>query len=160
MSARPDRGYAPAVVGGTQATYRCAACGAVNRFDVPAQGPPTCARCRRELDLSGRPQPVDAVALASAIHSSPAPVLVDFSGAGPAAPELVSQAGALAGEVVVLRVDLHAEPAAAEAYHVVVSPTLVLFAEGAELARRAGPAWPDLSAAVAVPRQQPGHPPR
>ena len=143
-------------VGGIQATYRCAACGAVNRLSAPAPGQPTCARCRRELDLSGRPQLVDAVSLASAILCSPAPVLVDFSGAGPAAPELLSQAGALAGEVLVLHVDLPTEPAAAEAYHVVTSPTLVLFAGGAELARRPGPAWPDLPATVAAPRSHPG----
>jgi len=144
-----------AVVGGQMATYRCATCGAVNRLPVPAQGPPSCARCRRDLDLSGRPQPVDAVALASAILCSPAPVLVDFSGAGPTPPELLSQAGALAGEVLVLHVDLRAEPAAAEAYHVAEVPTLILFAEGAELARRDGPAWPDLPAVVAAPRSRP-----
>lgn len=136
-------------MGGSLATYRCAACGAVNSLSAAAAGQPACVRCRRELDLSGRPQPVDAVALASAIRCSPAPVLVDFSGAGPAAPELVSQAGTLAGEVLVLHVDLSAEPAAAEAYRVAAGPTLVLFAEGAELARRAGPAWPDLPAAPA-----------
>lgn len=143
-------------VGGFQATYRCAACGAVNRLPLPTPGEATCVRCRRELDLSGRPQPVDAAALTSAILCSPAPVLVDFSGGGPASPELLSQAGALAGEVLVLHVDLPTEPAAAEAYHVVASPTLVLFAEGAELARRPGPAWPDLPEAVAAPRGHPG----
>lgn len=143
------------VVGGIQATYRCAACGAVNRLPLPAPGEPACVRCRRPLDLSGRPQPVDAAALTSAILCSPAPVLVDFSGGGPASPELLSQAGALAGEVLVLHVDLPTEPAAAEAYHVVTSPTLVLFAEGAELARRPGPAWPDLPATVSAQRLQP-----
>jgi len=143
------------VVGGILATYRCAACGAVNRLPLPTPGEPICVRCRRDLDLSGRPQPVDAAALTSAILCSPAPVLVDFSGSGPASPELLSQAGELSGEVLVLHVDLPSEPAAAEAYHVVASPTLVLFAEGAELARRPGPAWPDLPEAVAAPR---GHP--
>jgi hypothetical protein len=147
-------------VGDSLATYRCAACGAVNRLPVPAPGRPACVRCRRELDLSGRPQPVDAVALASAILCSPAPVLVDFSGGGPTPPELLSQAGALAGEVLVLHVDLGAEPAAAEAYRVAAAPTLVLFSEGTELARRAGPAWPDLPAAGAAPRPSPRAPPR
>jgi thioredoxin 2 len=147
-------------VGEALATYRCAACGAVNRLPAPETGRTSCLRCRRELDLSGRPQPVDAAALASAILCSPAPVLVDFSGSGPTPPEFLSQAGALAGEVLVLHVDLRAEPAAAEAYHVGAIPTLVLFAEGTELARRDGPSWPDLPAAVAAPRPGPRAPPR
>jgi len=133
------------------ATYRCAACGAVNGLSGPVYGECACARCRRTLDLSGSPQPVDAAALVAAIRSCPAPVLVHFSEQGLASPELETQARALAGELLVLQVDPRVEPAAAEAYRVGGAPTLVLFERGTEVARRDGQAWPSLAAAVAAP---------
>jgi hypothetical protein len=138
------------------ATFRCAACGAVNRL---AFGPPEavpCERCRRPLDLTGQPQPVDAAALVAAILACPSPVLVDFSGPGAASPALLAQARALAGSMLVLRVDPGAEPAATAAYAVPETPTLVLFAGGAEVARHAGGgAWDDLADAVAARRPSP-----
>ena len=94
------------------AIYRCAACGGVNHATADAGAPAdACTRCRRPLDRSGQPQDVDAAALVSAIRSSPAPVLVDFSDAPSVALDGVARA--CAGELVVLRVHPSSEPAAA-----------------------------------------------
>jgi thioredoxin 2 len=115
------------------AIYRCAECGALNRAGpAPAQ----CASCRRPLDTSGVPQAVDAAALVSAIRSSPAPVLVDFSTSGDALPGIAGVARAEAGRLVVLQVDPQREPAAVEAFSIAERHTLVLFRRGSEVARR------------------------
>jgi hypothetical protein len=77
---------------------------------------------------------VDGAALVSAIHCSPAPVLVEFC-AGSVATDLESLGPALAGEAVVLRVDTRVEPAAAQAYRVGAGGAVVLFSRGSELER-------------------------
>jgi thioredoxin 2 len=118
------------------AIYRCSGCGAVNRTHAEAAAPRACYRCRRLLDTTGRPQAVDAAALVTTIRSSPAPVLVDFAGRDLPVAALNGVAHARAGELVVLRVDPCKEPAAAEAYAIQVTPTLVLFQDGSEVARR------------------------
>jgi thioredoxin 2 len=136
------------------AIYRCAGCGAVNRTPVEVAAPQACYRCRRLLDTTGRPQAVDAAALVSALRASPAPVLVDFEGRDTAAPAVEGLARARAGEILVLRVDPGEEPAAAAAYAIQVTPTLVIFSGGSEVARRCGaPAPADVRAWVeaAVP---------
>ncbi|WP_242393725.1 thioredoxin family protein [Anaeromyxobacter oryzisoli] len=140
------------------AVYRCAGCGAVNRSQ-PDSGPPqACYRCRRPLDTSGRPQAVDAAALVTTIRCSPAPVLVDFAARDLAAPALDGLAAARAGELVVLRVDPGEEPAAAQAYAIRFTPTLVLFQGGSEVARRCdapGPidmhAWVEQASSARAP---------
>ncbi len=118
------------------ATYRCAACGAVNRIAAGAERP-ACPRCRCALDTSGAPQPIDAAALVSVILSSPAPVLVDFTAPGASGSCLEGVASERAGEVLCLRVDTASEPAAAAVWSVDRTPTLVLFAEGSEVSRLA-----------------------
>lgn len=118
------------------AFYRCAGCGAVNRSPREPSARQTCYRCRRLLDTTGRPQSVDAAALVTIIRSSPAPVLVDFADGDAPGGALDGLARARAGELLVVRVDPAEEPAAAEAYRVSITPTLVLFAGGSEVARR------------------------
>jgi thioredoxin 2 len=119
--------------------YRCAGCGAVNRTTRSVRAA-ACYRCRRLLDTSGRPQSVDAAALVTTVLSSPAPVLVDFERRETDVPALAAVGMARAGELVVLKVDPGEEPAAAEAYGIRSTPTLVLFSGGAEIARRQGSA--------------------
>jgi thioredoxin 2 len=119
------------------AVYRCAGCGAVNRTPIERPAPQVCFRCRRLLDTSGRIQAVDAAALVSAIRSSHAPVLVDFAGRDAPRGAVDGLARARAGEILVLRVDPAEEPAAAQAYEILATPTLVLFQGGSEIARRA-----------------------
>ncbi|HTN50814.1 MAG TPA: thioredoxin family protein [Anaeromyxobacter sp.] len=116
--------------------YRCAGCGALNRMPFAGPGPQACSRCRRLIDTTGRVQRVDATALVSAIRASPAPVLVDFEGREADAPGVDGLARARAGELLVLRVDPGEEPAAAHAFGIEGVPTLVLFREGTEVARR------------------------
>ncbi len=116
------------------AFYRCTACGVVNRI-VAGRDQPSCARCRCALDTSAMPQSVDAAALVSAILSSPAPVLVDFTAPGARCSCLDEVASAHAGELLCLRVDPASEPAATDAYRVNRTPTLVLFSDGCEVAR-------------------------
>jgi thioredoxin 2 len=120
------------------AIYRCAGCGAVNRTSLAAGAASSqvCYRCRRLLDTTGKPQPVDAAALVTTLRSSPAPVLVSFAARESARPGLDGVARARAGELVVLRVDPGEEPAAAAAFSIGGIPTLVLFDGGSEVARR------------------------
>ena len=131
--------------------HRCADCGAVN--EAPPRGAPGCVRCRRPLDVSGRPQEVDAAALVSAIRAFPAPVLVDFSAPEDRTEALERVAVEEVGRLLVLRIDPRAQPAAAEAFGVWRGPTWVLFSGGAEIARRFGVPCPvDLGAWVATAR--------
>jgi thioredoxin 2 len=123
--------------------YRCAACGAVNRVSDDA-GPPACTRCRNALDTSGAAQPVDAVALASCVLASPAPVLVDFTPPGAVCSCLDAVAGGCAGRVVCLRVDTGREPAAVAAWMVGVPPAVVLFRRGHAAMHSGAPAPGDV----------------
>lgn len=124
------------------AIYRCAGCGAVNRTPHSASSgaPSACYRCRRLLDTTGLPQRVDAAALVTTLRSSPAPVLVDFAGSDEPLPALDGLARARAGEILVLRVDPGAEPAAAQAFAVEGTRTVILFQDGSEVSRRPEPA--------------------
>jgi len=135
------------------AIYRCAACGAVNRIAREALSP-ACSRCRRALDTSGAPQPVDAAGLASALLSSPAPVLVDFAPPGAACSCLDPLAIACAGRLVCLRVDSGREPAAVAAFSAERAPAVALFRRG-HAVERAAPAPRDLVRWLALAEQAP-----
>lgn len=113
--------------------YRCAACGAVNRSAAGAGA--RCERCRAALDTSGAPQRVDAAALVSLVASAPAPLLVGFAAPGARCACLDEVAPARAGDLLCLSVDTAREPAAAVAYSVHFTPTVVLFDRGAEVGR-------------------------
>jgi thioredoxin 2 len=122
--------------------FRCTHCGAFNRVKA-AQGIPTCGRCKHDLDVSGKPQDVDADQLSRAISSAPVPVLLDLWApwCGPcraAAPVLEQVAKANAGRLLVLKVntDQHPEPSAQLGVQGI--PTFVVFRDGREVARQAG----------------------
>jgi len=124
--------------------FRCASCGAFNRVpaDHPA-GAPTCGRCKAALDVSGKPQEVDAQSFERAVASAPVPVLVDFWApwCGPcrtAAPILEKLGAQLRGRAVFLKVNTDEHPAPSERLGIRGIPTFVLFREGREAARQSG----------------------
>jgi thioredoxin 2 len=124
--------------------FRCRDCGALNRVPerVPA-GSPVCGKCKRALDTSGEPQAVDAAGFASAVRSSPVPVLVDFWApwCGPcraAAPMLDALAKSRAGKLLVLKVNTDEQPEVASRFGIRGIPTFVLFANGQEVGRQSG----------------------
>ena len=126
------------------AIVRCEKCGALNRVaDERTADNPVCGRCKVRLDPSGAPQPALGPALEQAIASSPVPVFIDFWAAwcGPCrvlAPAVEDLGRRQAGKLLILKVDIDADPAAAKRYSVQAVPTLVLFQGGREVARRTG----------------------
>lgn len=124
--------------------FRCSSCGAFNRVREPRPaGEPTCGRCHRTLDVSGKPQEVDGEGLRRAVESSPVPVLVDLwapwcAPCRAAAPIVESLGRAKAGRLLVLKLNTDENPQASGALGVRGIPTFVLFSGGHEVARRSG----------------------
>ena len=123
------------------ATFRCSVCEAFNRLADAA--PQRCKACESKLDLSGKPQEVDAAALARVIASSPVPLFVDFWApwCGPcliSAPVVKALGSKMAGEMVVLAVNAQEAPEAGEAHAIYAIPTFAVFRHGEEVARQMG----------------------
>ncbi len=126
------------------AILRCAGCGAMNRVAEARLGErPVCGGCKAPLDPSGLPQEVTGAAFERVIASSPVPVLVDFWAAwcGPcrmAAPVVAELSRREVGRVLVLKVNVDEDQAAASRFRIQGIPAFVLFQGGREVARRAG----------------------
>ncbi len=123
-------------------TFRCGICEAFNHVEEGAADP-RCRACESKLDLSGRPQEVDAAALQRAIALSPAPLFVDFWApwCGPcvmSAPIVKAVASKMAGEIVVLAVNTQDVPEAGETHAIYAIPTFAVFHGGNEVARQMG----------------------
>jgi len=124
------------------ATFRCSVCEAFNKVDADINEP-RCTACESTLDLSGKPQEVDAPALARAIAFSPVPLLVDFWApwCGPcvmSAPIVKAFGSSMAGEMVVLAVNTQGAPEAGEVHAIYAIPTFAVFQHGEEVSRQMG----------------------
>lgn len=124
--------------------FRCPGCGLLTGREMDSPSAHGCARCGAPPGEEGAPQAVGTGALQEAIRSCPVPLLVEFW--APDCPPCVTAgvvvdavAHRLAGDAVVLRVDVEAHPEAADAHGVLAVPTLVLFRAGQERGRRVGP---------------------
>ncbi len=124
--------------------FRCSGCGLFTRLDLEGPSVHGCALCGAAVPEEGAPQPASPGSLREAIHAAPVPLLVEFW-APDCEPCLASSvvidvvAHWLAGDAVVLRVDVEEHPEACEAYGILAVPTLVLFTAGEERGRRVGP---------------------
>ena len=124
--------------------FVCTSCGAVNR--APDGKDPLaakCGRCGKPL-FNGHPAEVDAKALAAHRASTEgAAVLVDVWApwCGPCrsmAPNFTAAAKALEPDVRLLKLNSDAEPQASAGLRISSIPTLLLFRQGREIARKSG----------------------
>lgn len=121
----------------------CPHCQALNRVPEARLGDnPNCGTCHRPL-TAGAPIDADLALFDKMISRSTGPVLVDFwaSWCGPCrmmAPAFSAAAAELDPKVRLLKVDTEAEQLLAGRYAIRSIPTLILFNDGAEIARQAG----------------------
>jgi thioredoxin 2 len=129
------------------ATMRCGSCGATNRVPrhkLAAGLKPKCGRCKQPLpNAAAAPLVVTDATFAAEVERSPLPVLVDAWAAwcGPCrmlAPVVDELAAELAGQVLVAKLDVDANPATASRFDVRSIPTLLVIANGREVDRIVG----------------------
>ena len=136
MSKETDASRKPVVV-------RCTSCGTSNRVDLARLGDgPKCASCGKALRLD-RPRPVTDGDFQRTIDGASVTVLVDFYAdwCGPChamAPALDDFASNRAGDVLVLKLDIDANPQTARQFSIRSIPTLIAFRDGRELRRHVG----------------------
>ena len=121
----------------------CVFCGTANRVDLSRlQAGPKCGECGRPIRLD-RPLKISDADFDQTIAGATVPVVVDFYAdwCGPChmmAPVLDDIAHRRAGEVLVLKLDTDASPAAPARFGIRGIPTLIVFRNGQEHARHVG----------------------
>ena len=123
----------------TAGIVSCPACGKKNRVPASASGSPVCAACKAALPwiVEATGDDLDAVLDANV------PVVVDLWApwCGPCrmvAPILEQAAGARAGRLKIVKVNVDELPAVSARYGVQGIPTLLLLDHGREVARQVG----------------------
>jgi len=123
----------------------CPSCGRTNRqryehLDRTIR----CAHCHETLAPASAPIDASDVTVFNAVLGDSAlPIVVDFWApwCGPCrvlAPELEKLAAVMAGEALVVKVNTDVAPELGEQYRIRSIPTLAVFQNGAEVARRSG----------------------
>lgn len=126
-----------------EALIECPFCATLNRVDLGRlDDRPKCGACSRPM-LLDRPQVASDDTLEQILRGTDVPVVVDFYAdwCGPCrvmAPILDDVARDRAGQVLFVKLDTDQNPAMAERYAIRGIPTLVLFSQAREAARRVG----------------------
>ncbi len=134
---------------GRRVTLRCQFCLTLNRVDMNrAADRPKCGECGKPI-LLDRPVKVTDEDLPQLVRDAEMPVLVDFYAdwCGPCkimAPVLDDIARARTGELLVAKLNTDQSPSSSQQYGIRGIPTLILFRDGQEAARRTG----------AIPREE------
>ncbi|MGN6377260.1 MAG: thioredoxin TrxC [Sphingomonas sp.] len=121
----------------------CGACGALNRVpDARLGDDPKCGKCGQPL-ITRRPLAAGQAMFDKLVGKGSQPVLADFwaSWCGPCrmmAPAFEAAAAELAPHVRLVKVDTEQEQALSARYRIQSIPTLILFANGREVARQSG----------------------
>ena len=125
------------------ATVECAFCQALNRVNLERiKDRPKCRECKRPI-LLDRPVRATDASFDRMIADSTVPVLVDFYAdwCGPCkvmAPLLDDLAGQHQGTLVVAKLDTDRNQATSQRFGIRGIPTLIAFANGAEVGREVG----------------------
>ncbi len=128
---------------------RCRRCGQPNRVPTARLfDGPRCGTCRAPLPLGGAPLTLSEADFDAVVSDATVPVVVDFwaTWCGPCksiAPSLEHAAQALAGKLLIVKVDIDEQPALAERFDASSVPLLIAFRDGAPVARQVGALPPD-----------------